>query len=486
MAAVQFRHAGVVLLVCGAAVFWSPAGRADDALRWLPDGLNAVLVIDANAAYRSPIAQAEKWAQKSAQAFVSQEMFLPPSTRRVTVGAELDLTGSLSPIRRYLVMEVKAGTELSDLATVSGGTIEKVGDKLGLSILDGRYLVESKQSEYLMVEPGGRQAALRWVRAKVPESPRISGFLQRAADSVSDQFPIVTALDLTDAVDLASAKSVLASLPGGPLTGSKLDASAELLMSVEGIVCRVHLGTERMLQCRIEFGQSAAPLEPVAVPLVGAVLELWGASLDDSVKWRTRADGHVLIIEGDLSQSSMRRLMSVVQPPNVNSAARDASQAAAEASPEAIAEASKKYLRSVQHELDDLRGTLKKNRDNHALWYERSARTIDGLPMLKVDDSLLIFGSRVSSSLRYQAQAERYSKVRAGTRQRESETGKFYGGISSYDGYFYQPTAGGNAGAIEAQENETAVSVKYTEWKQIEDGLVEIRRALTKKYNVEF
>lgn len=472
----------LVAILAGLALATAPA-RADDALLWLPEGLNAVLVIDANAAYRSPLALEEKWAQKTAQAFVAQDLFLPPSTRRITVGAELDLTGSLNPIRRQLIMEVKAGTELADIASVTGGSVEKVDDWQGLSVLDGRYLVEAKQAEYLMVEPGGRQAALRWVRAGASPAPRVSKFLQQAVGSVSDQFPIVTALDLTDAVDVASAKAVLSSLPNRPFTGAELDSTAALLMSVRGIVCKVHLGTQRMLQCRIEFGQSAAPLQPVAIPLVSSVLQMWGASLDDSVKWRTRADGHALIIEGELSPSGLKRLMSVVHPPIVSSAAR---QAGAESSNVPTAEASKKYLRSIQHELDDLRGTLKKTRDNHCLWYERSARTIDGLPMLKVDPDLLTFGARVSNSLRYQAQAERFSNVRAGTRRAENETGKFYGGVSSYDGYYYTPTAGGNEAAINAQENENAAGVKFSEWKQIEDGLVEIRRGLTQKYSVEF
>lgn len=148
-----------VIAVLGVLVFASAPARSDDALLWLPDGLNAVLVVDANAAYRSPLALEEKWAQKTAQAFVAQDLFLPPSTRRITVGAELDLTGSLNPIRRHLIMEVKAGTELADIASVSGGTVEKVDTWQGLSILNGRYLVEAKQAEYLMVEPGGRQAA---------------------------------------------------------------------------------------------------------------------------------------------------------------------------------------------------------------------------------------------------------------------------------------------------------------------------------------
>jgi len=46
--------------------------------------------------------------------------------------------------------------------------------------------------------------------------------------------------------------------------------------------------------------------------------------------------------------------------------------------------------------------------------------------------------------------------------------------------------AGGDANAIRALEKGSAKGVQFSEWKQIEDGLVAIRRAMTERYQVEF
>jgi hypothetical protein len=128
---------------------------------------------------------------------------------------------------------------------------------------------------------------------------------------------------------------------------------------------------------------------------------------------------------------------------------------------------------------------VKRTRDNHALWYERAARTIDDLPLKNVDTELQTFGARVSSSLRYQSQALRMSNVRRGTRQAQTQSNTYFSGIGPY-GEVYRGVPGGNAAAIAAEENQAATAVKFVEWQQIEDGLVAIRRTLTNKYMEEF
>lgn len=465
---------------------WSTNAWSQDATRWLPDGLNAVLVIDAVAAYRSPIAQENQWAKRATEAFVAQEVFLPPSARRVTIGAQLDWGRALEPVRQHVVLEVKVGTDFQDVALLMGGEVEKAGDVRGLAFAGGRYIVEAKPLQWLMVQPGGRQAGLRWVRSGMNDKSRLSPLLQKAADSVSEQYQIVAALDLTDAVEFADAKSIVADLPGQPIKGPAVDKTAELLTTVQGVVCKVHLGTLRTLQCRIEFGKSAAPLASVAQPLVETVLDRWGASLEDATKLRTRADGTALVLEGELSMLGLKRLISIIRPPVVSGAAPETSTPApTDPAQAAVISASKKYLRSVQHELDDLRATLKRTRDNHALWYERAGRTIDDLPMNHVDGDLLTFGSRVSSSLRYQSQAERMANVRTGTRMAQSQANTFYSGVGSY-GEIYRRVSPANAPAIAAEENQNAAGVKFSEWKQIEDGLVEVRRTLTQRYGTDF
>lgn len=454
---------------------------AQEAIRFLPGDVNALLVIDVAAVYQSPLAQEEQWAKKVATSFLAQEVFLPPSAKRITVGAQLDLNDYLTSTRQQVVLEVKAGTDLAGVATLTGGELEAVGERSGLAINGGRYVVEAAPQVWLMAQPGGRQASLRWARSGAKAESQLPSFLESAAKMVTAQRPIIVALDLTEAVPLNAAKAVLQDLPGKPLKGSDLDVAAAVLSQAQGIVCKIHLGTKRMAQIRVEFGRSALPLAAVGMPLAEAVLQQWGASLEDSKAWNAKVDGHALVFEGELSATGMKRVISIVQPSMIP--LQDGGNSANDGA--AVVAASQKYLRSVRHELDSLEATLKRTRDNHALWFERSGKAIDGLPMKNVDPDLQVYGARVSSSLRYQAQAERMSNIHAGTRLAETKANTFYSGVGPY-GEVYANYSTGNAPAINAEENESARSVRFSEWKQIEDGMAEVRRKLTQKYNAEF
>ncbi len=456
-------------------------GGAQEAVRWLPGDCNAVLVIDVAAAYKSPVAVQNQWAKKVAESFIAQEVFLPPTAKRVTIGAQLDFNEALTSVSQNVVMELKPGADLASVAALTGGETEMVSERAGLTMEGGRYVVEAAPQLWLMAQPGGRQAGLRWARAGANSESRLTPFLKSAAELASEEFPIIVSLDLADAVQAGAAMSILQDLPGAPLKGAALDAAAKVLTGTQGILCKVHLGTTRAAQVRIEFSQSAAPLVPIALPLAQAVLQQWGASLEDTKAWKARAESYALVFDGELSATGLKRLISVVNPSFIPASGgnSEASQASA------VVTASQKYIRSIQHELDSLQATLKRTRDNHALWFERSGKTIDGLPLKNVDSDLQVYGSRVSRSLRYQAQAERMGNVRAGTRLAQTQANTYFSGIGPYGGV-YQNVPGGNAPAINAEENEASRNVRFSEWKQIEDGMSEIRRKLTQKYSEDF
>lgn len=454
---------------------------ADDAVRWLPGDCNAVLVVDVTAAYKSPVAVQNQWAKKMAGSFVAQEIFLPPTANRVTIGAQLDFSNGLNAVSQNMVMELKPGADLASVAALTGGAAEKVGTLTGMDYDGGRYVVEAAPQLWLMALPGGRQAGLRWARSGANSESRLTPFLKSTSGMASEEFPIIVGLDLTDAVAASAATDILQSLPGMPLKGASQDAAAKVLSATQGILCKVHLGTTRKAQVRIEFGESAAPLGSIALPLAQTVLQQWGATLEDTNAWKAHVESYSLIFEGELSATGLKRLISVVNPSFVPTGGADPSASQTSA----VVAASQKYIRSIRHELDSLQTTLKKTRDNHALWFERAGKTIDGLPLKNVDPDLQVYGSRVSSSLRYQAQAERMGNIRAGTRIAETQANTYFSGVGPYGGV-YRNIPGGNAPGINAEENEASRSVRFSEWKQIEDGMSEIRRKLTQKYNEEF
>jgi hypothetical protein len=142
----------------------------------------------------------------------------------------------------------------------------------------------------------------------------------------------------------------------------------------------------------------------------------------------------------------------------------------------------------VRTVLDDLNGTLRKTKDNHALWFEKSARKIDDLPMLNVDPELLDFGGKVSNSLRYQAQTQRSVRVQAGTVKAQTGANNVYGGtyVGPYGGWSTVRYTNADSAVIDQTARGQAQQVRFGEMKQIEDGYSQIRRRLTEKLMAEF
>jgi RND family efflux transporter MFP subunit len=118
-------------------------------------------------------------------------------------------------------------------------------------------------------------------------------------------------------------------------------------------------------------------------------------------------------------------------------------------------EATTQYFGQLERELVDLRPD---NNSHHAVNLEKAADQVDGLPVLHVDEELLAFGADVAQSLR--AMAERRRSI-SRTRTNSDVT------LSD-----------------EAQIENSAIRTQGMQ--RITIGLANMRRKLTKKYNLEF
>lgn len=73
------------------------------------------------------------------------------------------------------------------------------------------------------------------------------------------------------------------------------------------------------------------------------------------------------------------------------------------------------------------------------------------------------------------------SNIGSGTRKAETYG---YGYVNSYG--WSVPVGVGAGIAITAEQNQATKGLQFSEWKQIEDGLVQVRRAMTEKYKIQF
>ena len=483
------RSLNLARILCCVGVLTNLATAADP-VDWLPDNVNAVARINVADVYKSPLAKKEGWLKQSTESFIQQESFIPPGTNQILIGSELDLSDNLISIKKYSLIVPDKSLTLEKLSAWLPGGIEKLAGKPSAQFGNDGYVVDTEEGFWLTTTSASRQFMTRWLKnGPATAERRLSPYLRAALQSKEQQSQFVLAIDLQENF---SESEVAANLKSMDWIGSEAVAKnvAEVLASAKGVTIRINVDTTRTGSATVDFGKDTAPLKPVLDQLIEEVLNRVGASSEDIEGWKWTVGGHQVKGSGPVSPGSAREIISLLEPPSITHAISASSETAATPEEDPKPKASLKYCKSIRVLLDDLRNTLHKEKDNHALYFERYGRKIDDLPKLNVDSELLDFGARVSSSLRYQGQSERMHKINAGTRKQQTyssyASGAYYGNVGPYNAGWY-PNGGVSApGVIGAEENQAAKSVRFSEWKQIEDGLVAVRRQMTDKYKLEF
>lgn len=490
---------GITVGVLGLTAGLARAEPIAKMLPWVPADANAVVTIDVESMFRTPLAMRENWRKQAGDRFANQEIVVPPEAQRVVMASQLDLGGGLQPVWELGIMDVERTPSFALIARREGGHLDTIAGHSAVTLPGGRSGVELDPGVILVTSQPNRQVISRWIGTAKKETSRLSPFLAKGLEQAEPKSHLVVVMDLADSVTAAPIRELLTKFE--PLKGKTADQAdiAEILASVKGFVLTVHVTDKREGVVQIEFAKPTGIIQPVAKALVEEILSALQISLVDLEQWTATAAGTSLTLKGEFSQADLRKIVSLfAASPGTHDVRESSAESGTPAPPSAETlktEASQKYFHSVKGLLDDLRKTLDKtHRDNQLVWMERYARKIDDLPMKDVDKDLLTFGGNVSSSLRYQAQAARMSFLRSGVRtaqpvyQNYSYGAGAVGPYGTYGGYSFSGTVqvAPNFGQIRTEEHANAAQVKASEMKQIEDGLVQIRRAMTERYNVEF
>lgn len=466
---------------------------AADPISWIPGDVNAIARVNVAEAYKTPLAKKEGWQKQANESFVQQDSMIPPGTEQIIIGASLDLSDHLVANQKYAVFVPEAQLTLEKLADWLPEGLEEISGKKAAQFGEDGHIIDAGDGCWLAGN-GSRQAMSRWLnRGPGRGMTHLSPYLQSALKAKVNSSPVMLAVDLQDNFSKDKIAAQLKATDWFP-TESAADKVADVLASSYGITINVLLDKERIGQVALDFGKDATTIKPVLEQLVAAILDRLGASNDEFTDWTWKITGSRITGTGPISPGGVRRMLSVLDPPSITHAISSASSSSSSTEEDRVAKTSQKYCKSIQVLLDDLRSTLKKTKDNHALYYERYGRKIDDLPKLHVDPELLDFSASVSSSFRYQGQSQRMANIRSGTRKAEAGVNynhtAAYGYVGPFGGYnvglYNTGTNTQGAAAIGAEEQQVASEIRFSEMKQIEDGLVAIRTKLTKKYQIEF
>ena len=193
----------LVALSSGSPAAAQPApapGPFDDLLRHAPADTNVLALLDVKAAYSSPLARAEKWAEKGQPGNRGGLGFVPADAEAVVVAAEINLS-SLSRDFQVGLVKVQDMPGMGVVARREGGTTDELAGRMAALSPRDVYFSSLSGTELVAVYPADRQYTARFLKAALAKKTgQLSDYLKAAAAKAGGN-TVTIAVDLEDVVD---------------------------------------------------------------------------------------------------------------------------------------------------------------------------------------------------------------------------------------------------------------------------------------------
>lgn len=482
------------LLTCVLSLFaacsaTSAASEFKSLIQKVPRGANAILVIDIDQTLASPLAKAGGWQSRIDQGGADRPLYLPPEADKVVVAAHLDQVRGFERNWEVALMGLKSPMPISLIARAEGGYTDNVNGTSVAWVPSDAYFMEFDQSTLGLIAPADRQAVSRWAaRRRLGDAMEISDYLGVAAAAVGQGPHAVLALDATDTVQPHRVRSQLAQSESVQGDKQKLEGLVGLISSLRGVVLKITFTDKAQAVAQIDFAVPVTLNAAVARKLVLDALQTMQMELPGTEDWKCTVNGNSILMTGDLNSDALRRVFSVMEIPTTKfSSLKDENIEAP--SGDDMAKNSLAYFKSINTLLKDLKSRAGSS-NSDAYWIDRYATKIDRLPILHVDDDLLTFGEKTSETLRIMSGSRKMTNLQGGVASRDSlnqgggivDTGYGYGAYN----YSTPKARERNAGVARANAAAAGTVTKVQGWTLIDNATLDIRREMTKRYNMEF
>jgi hypothetical protein len=459
--------------------------RADfpEMSRRIPHDANVIVYLDVDRLLATPLATKEDWKGKQAADFASRPMAVPPSVTKLVRAANVNLDVDTTAWQ-VAVLEAKSVPSLDTIAKKEKGYVDTIAGTQAVWSPRGAYAYKISEKSVGLMFPANRQYLSRWIKDKPGQ---YSSYLMDAGREMTAGGPqLVIALDLEDVVQPQIIRERAKEMKS--LKGAKVDEIVKALLGIKGIKFAVTVKDKATGKITVDFTGDVAALKDVGKPLLLEVLEHRGLALEDLDSWKSSISKNSLVLEGDLTKSSMLRLSSLLELPSLP---LDESAVETVDSKDPKLYATQAHFKSVTSLLQDLNEKRKEftNTGHAAGWWETYATRISRLPTINVDPDMLEYSAAISELMRDLAQQMRASGIRTGVQQANLAT-NYAGGYGGY-GYYGDRYSGARQqqaerNAIQSRETGQAAMAASDIRKQIQDQTTQIRRTMTDRYKVEF
>jgi hypothetical protein len=371
----------------------------------LPDGSNAVVIVNAEAIYNSPLGQREGIQRKYADSFEASPLILPPSAQRGVMGTSLELA-TLRPDWEAAVMELSVEPSAGDIARRRNGRTDYFAGTESAWLGSKFCILKFAPRTFGVITPTTRQEAAQWAAdVKAGTAGELAPYLAEAvANADREAIHVILAIDLAEAFTAANLQAAIVKAP--EFKGIAPADAAVILASVRGAKIGVSFSESMTGRLQLDFASDVAPLAAMAKPIILKAVGKAGAMLPEFATWEAKTGPKSLALEGPLTEDGMRRIFSVL---SIDAAAMEAQEpekattttVSAADQKKAMGVASLRYFRGVNKYIDDIDRLQKASSlDQAVMWIENYARHVDNLPKRNVDPDLLQYGNYVSQTFR--------------------------------------------------------------------------------------
>ena len=415
---------GLALLTISLTVH--AADSAIELSRYLPGESNAVSVVRVAQILNSPRAKAEGWAETANEKFLTGASKIPPWIDTLVIGS-LVRPELHEQVWSTGVLELPKNTTMESIARSEESRVDRLGGLRSVRSRRDSILVEFRPRLLGVRSPGVRQEAARWARSAADgTTEKLPEFLQSA---IANTAHIVQAIDLNEAADIRGVRDYLEGSGLMPTDALVRVDLPQLLTSLRGVAFFVRIDEATTANVMIEFGEDASQLgEPVAAVFRHFVDDMQ-MSIDEFDAATVTAKGKTVTLSMELSDESLRRVISLISTPHPAHQANETLSEAASPLPPAPrvgdvsvtvdSSVSRRYFRAVSQTIDDLGRANAKAKDyaRTATWHDNFARRIDELPTAGDDAELIEFGRRISGRFGALAASLRGQGVQVNTEQ---------------------------------------------------------------------
>lgn len=493
------------VVVCVIFTCFSSLFAAEELLSRVPASANAVALVNVEGLFNSKLGVKQSFARRYYTDYASGLVAFPPTVQTAVLAAKIDAE-SISAEWELGLVRLKQPFAMKKLAERESASLEKLEGHSFVASERRACFIELRPQTLAVTNHQNRQDVARWLReTRGREQPVISDYLREVLTGADAKGQYRLALDLQDVLHVDDVKLRLQNSP--VLKNEKLDFDelAKLITGLRGLQIHVEVGESIEGTVQIDFADETTAFARVLPKLALAAFERNGVSIDELADAKVRLGKKSLTFEATLSEPSLRRIISFIQP---SVGHLDDGSSGSDASPKTVEQAaSSRFYGAMQTQLADLEKQARKAKDytSSAHWFETAAKKISQLPSRDVDADLLNCSASVSAKLRAIARSLRGVPLDVGALQFEKKQEAYvypnnYYVSTPWTNYAVSYGAGyayaqnrveyrNNFAEIEAKQVKVIADAEKDRqkiWDMIIDETSVIRSRLSRKFETEF